>query len=117
MSFRLRSGTDDNTSNYRTSRLDQGSTSVTGSRNLNQTLWENVFIPTVFSHNVLELSNPFQTTHTSGSCVRVQAPNGDIAQTLFSTGISTSLSYDGFSLINLGGTITGTVLVYGYNLG
>jgi hypothetical protein len=119
ISFRLRNaGTDDSTNNYRQSRFDQVATTLSGSRDVNQPQWGNIFLPIgVTNHNALEISNPFQTSVTVGENARVEAPDGNLVQTRFVLGLNTTLSYDGFSLINVGGNITGTVLVYGYNLG
>jgi hypothetical protein len=116
---RLRvSGTDETGSIYRYQVLSAEATATGASRSVNLTSWEAV-ITTIgmTSHNVIELSNPFDTTVTAGNVTRVETPNGNINYRVLNLGINSTASYTGLSLFVPSGTMTGTVDVYGYKLG
>lgn len=119
ITMRLRAGgSDDSAANYRESRFDQEATVLAGQRNTGLTNWGNIFVPIgVTNHNVLEVSNPFEASVTAAYVTRSEAPNGNINARTLHFGINTTTSYDGFTLSVGSGTMTGTVLIYGYNLG
>jgi hypothetical protein len=116
---RLRAaGSDEANPLYRAQQLDASGTSVSAARSVGDTSWGGVFVPVgVNTRNVLEIASPFETVSTSAHSVRLESPAGNIEMRLFNWGINSTLSYTGISLISGGATMTGTVTVYGYNLG
>ena len=118
VNFRLRSGTtNESNSVYRVARLDVEGSSVVGLRELNTAQWGGLITPGSLSENIMSLSNPFQTGVTSGAFERIEEPAGNINLRKLMLGINSTASYHGISLIMPTGTMTGTVTVYGYNLG
>jgi hypothetical protein len=117
--IRLRAGgVDESAAIYRQQSVNATGASLTSSRDVNQTFWGGLFVPIGAStHNVFELSNPFETVTTSGQTVRLEAPAGNIEWRAYNSGINSTLSYTGFTLRVPNGTMTGTVSVYGYRLG
>jgi Flp pilus assembly protein TadG len=69
------------------------------------------------SHNVFELSNPFENAVTAGVSQRIELPSGNIETRYFALGINSTTSYTGITLFVPIGQMTGTIDVYGYKLG
>ena len=121
LNIRLRaSGTDNSSANYSVQRLTVTGTGTSSSRLNSQTSWifagylDGVSAET----NIIELTNPFETNTSNGYiiCTIDSNSNSSMEFRITSFGTNVTTSYDGFTLIPISGTITGSVSVYGYNI-
>lgn len=114
---RLRSGsTDDSAANYRQQYVDATSTTVTGARATAQTNWQaglGYTETTSIGVAALWISNPFAAVRTTGWANQSANVTGNIELLSWAYEHDLASSYDGVSLVAAGGTITGTVYVYG----
>jgi hypothetical protein len=111
------SGSDYSGATYRKQVLSASSTTLTGSRTLNDTSWNEVFYQntSIPNFNSIEIQNPFLTEVTSAVSIGSLETAASTVGIMFWYGLNTTTSYDGFTLIPAGGNITGSVSVYGYN--
>ena len=115
--MRLRVGGADNSSTiYARSQLLQDITTVTGSRNTNQTSWASV-AGIEGSHRTfsqLTVTQPFASLHSGMVGDVIESMNSGVYQKRTSWGTNVTTSFTGFTLFPGLGTMTGTVAVYGY---
>lgn len=93
-------------------------TTMEAARTRNTTNWQNALGAidnnTAYATN-LEVMNPFQTMYTSGFNQHHYSDVG--AYELRAFGMNVTDSFDGFVASTSGGTMTGSISVYGYSLG
>ena len=119
MLVRLRASGTDATTNYTTMRQLSYSAGVTADLNPTGTDdWTMGVIsstsPTGLHTASMDIFDPFAATPTQGTSILNGYYGGSYYLLICSDTNTNSTSYDGFSLIPLLGTITGTVRVYGY---
>jgi hypothetical protein len=117
---RLRaSGSDASGSNYARQIMSTNGTSATASRQSSETSWGGAprrMLASVINFAEIWISNPFVAIRTTAWIDSTQNSDGniDIDSTCYLHEVNTS--YDGFSAIPDGGTITGSISVFGLAL-
>lgn len=110
--YRMRSGSaDDSTSNYNYQRLYAQTTSVGGSRDINQSSGQFGTWNTSLSFLSIDIFQPFLAANTGFSTI--DSYNQDSID-IFAGAHKVASSFDGFTLFPDSGNITGEVWVYGY---
>jgi hypothetical protein len=110
--YRMRSGaSDDSSSNYNYQRLYAQTTSVGGSRDINQSSGQFGTWNTSLSFLSIDVFQPFLAANTGFSTI--DSYNQDSID-IFAGAHKVATSYDGFTLFPDSGNITGEVWVYGY---
>ena len=117
--MRLRVSGTDATTNYISQRLYNASTTVGSDINSSGTddwLLHTISStnPTAMSISSIDIFDPFPATPTEATNIAIGYFGGNNYGTFMALVNSNSTSYDGFSLIPVSGTVTGTVRVYGY---
>lgn len=119
INFQFRSnGSTYTTGNYAWAKLMGNGTSLTASRSTSQTNWQNALgaIDNNQGYSMnLEIFNPYQSVYTSGVNTHHYSQTGTHEIRSFS--ISVTNSFDGFYGYTSGGTMTGSISVYGYYKG
>lgn len=116
LDFRLRvSAVDDSGANYRRQILTASSTTVSGSRTTGSTSWINIATSETTQAGFSDwwVSNPFDAARTTlwADMGYSTATNITLDTRVFAHDLATS--YDGFTIINGSGTITGSISVFG----
>jgi hypothetical protein len=118
LGFKLRvSGTDAST-NYNLQDNTINGTSVTASRTTGATGWDVNITSTSGAARMLAditITSPFEARPTTAYSSGATSFGGNIYQRNYYLNNTNATSYTGFTLIPGGGTITGSVSVYGYN--
>ena len=117
LTFRLRSGSTDATTNYSCIRFYGNGTSAVSSTNPSGT--DDFFLgdtePTFYSVYQIEVYRPFDTAATNFITLGNYNTSTPSITALITSGQNTnSTSYDGFSIITTATGMTGNVRVYGY---
>jgi hypothetical protein len=119
VNYRLRaSGSDNSTANYDYQSFSSDSTSNVGSRTSGQTsgllaMAGNGGSSTSFNITSIDITNPFETLKTS-SFATVNYASSSILLRILANTHNVATSFDGITFF-VGGTITGSISVYGYN--
>lgn len=114
--FRFRTaGTDNSAASYQRQYLDATSTSVAGNRVTAQTSISSMELQQTANASVLvmDIHSPFLSQPT-GLMNMTNLMTTNIYVNLLSGAHTGNTSFDGFSIIQSSGTITGTIRVYGY---
>lgn len=117
--FRFRtSGTDNSAASYQRQYLDATSTSVAGNRVTAQTSISSMELQQTANASVLvmDIHSPFLSQPT-GLMNMTNLMTTNIYVNLLSGAHTGNTSFDGFSIIQSSGTISGTINVYGYKKG
>lgn len=112
LTFRLRSGTDLSSNNYYQGRYYVGETSSLAAGNGNaslQTSWDLGRVGTWAASMIMDICNP-QTTEVTSAFTSSSAAYFQVFGQMLN---NITTSYDGFTILS-GGSMTGTVRVYGY---
>lgn len=116
-SFKLRSGgTTDSSTNYEQQYVRPSGTSATAARATSQSVWSNALGSTeTYAVNpvMLHVSYPYSATWTVGWSDHIYDPNGSIQGNRYAFRHTAATSWDGFTITPSGGTITGTIYIYG----
>ena len=117
--MRLRVSGTDATTNYISQRLYNAATTVGADINSSGTddwLLHTISTtnPTAMSISSIDIFDPFPATPTQATNIAIGYFGGNNYGTFMALVNSNSTSYDGFSLIPVSGTVSGTVRVYGY---
>jgi hypothetical protein len=113
------SGSTYTSANYRMQSLKFENNNPAAQRLTGQSNWQNALGVVVSSRGFissLEIMNPFQTMFTSGQAIQ-QYVDGVQQLENRSFGITVTNSFDGFVGTPSGGTMTGTMYVYGFSKG
>jgi len=117
--IRLRvSGTDNSSTNYTRQYLSANNASIGGARATGQTSWAEVaLINGANNENSawLDIFDPFTSTYTTALNQSAFLATGNMIMTLTAYGLTVNTSYTGFTALASGGTMSGTISVYGYN--
>ena len=119
LQIRMRvSGTDNSSTNYTRQYQSANSTTIAGARATGQTSWAEVSLfNTDKSHaGWLDVFEPQTSgTYTTALNQSIFDGGGSPIMTLTAYGLTVTTSYTGFTALASGGTMTGTISVYGYN--
>jgi hypothetical protein len=120
--LRLRSGSTNNSSNNIAGNgyyLENSTTTTVGNNRtagLTQTGFFVTYGPLIGTYAVADLINPFETQRTGAIVMGIGHLASNDVETQTVHGLtSVTTSYDGFSIVPLAGTMTGSASVYGYN--
>jgi len=118
LTFRLRAASTDSTTNYKSQRLSSSSTTVAGITDPAGTdEWQIGYTnaANVSESYAINIFAPQTTTTTRYLTNSFFQENGGGANSYFLAGFnSASASYDGFTILTVGTSISGTIRVYGY---
>ena len=116
--LRLRTSTDETSSQYFTQEIFGGGSSLSATRTSSATSWAACFRIESAVQNLgsMVIYNPFNTVVTTAQTSLTTAASGTGIDLTFSgRGLNTTTSYTGFTLTPSSGTMTGgTIRVYGY---
>lgn len=105
------SGTD-----YRRQYISAAGTTIAGSRSTGATSWDygmGSMQAAAFGFTMLRISNPFDAVRTTAWNDITYAASGNICIERRIMEHDLATSYDGFSILPVSGTITGSITVYG----
>jgi len=115
LSVRLRvAGTDNTAVNYDNQYLDANNTTISGARDVGASSWAALAeITTTDGLSTVTFANPFAAAQSVATSYGGGPLNNGSWRSSFNRHTS-STSFDGFSFFPGGGTLTGTLRVYGY---
>ena len=120
VNFRFRvAGADNSSTNYRQQRILAEATSVSAARTTGATSWGSAngnVSSGSYTLNILELTNPFNAFNPSGFGFSNHTITGNITYQTTTFGLDVTTSYTGFTMLTSGGTMTGSVSVFGYSV-
>lgn len=115
--LRLRTSTDETSSQYFTQEIFGGGSSLSATRTSSATSWAACFRIESAVQNLgsMVIYNPFNTVVTTAQTSLTTAASGTGIDLTFSgRGLNTTTSYTGFTIIPSSNNITGSISVYGY---
>jgi hypothetical protein len=117
--LRLRTSTDETSSQYFTQEIFGGGSSLSATRTSSATSWAACFRIESAVQNLgsMVIYNPFNTVVTTAQTSLTTAASGTGIDLTFSgRGLNTTTSYTGFTIIPSSNNITGSISVYGYTI-
>jgi len=117
VSLRMSSGGTTNTAaDYRSQSMSANNTTLSGGRDVDTTNWAQVarINNTGQYASKLDFFYPFATKHTQMFADIQIELTGNIHKLLYSFSMDVTTSYDGFEITVAGGTMTGSISIYGY---